>query len=53
MFFEEGRPIVALPGVSLEPGSRVKVKYVCIDTINAFLVVNINTKFCFLKWYVI
>lgn len=52
MFFEDGRPIVALPGVSLEPGSRGKVKYVYIDTINALLMVNINTEFCFLKCYV-
>jgi hypothetical protein len=52
MFFEDGRPIVALPGVSLEPGSRGKVKYVYIDTVNDLLMVNINTEFCFLKCYV-
>lgn len=52
LFFEEGRPIVAVRGVSLEPGPRGKAKYVCIDTINAFLMVKINTKFCFLKCYI-
>jgi len=51
--FEEGRPIVALPWVSLEPDLSGKAKYVCIDTINAFLMVDITTKFCFLKCYVI
>jgi len=29
MFFEDRRPIVALPGVSLEPGSREKSE-VCL-----------------------
>lgn len=51
-FLRRGRPIVALPGVSLEPDTKGKAKHVCIDTINAFLMVNINTKFCFLKCYV-
>jgi hypothetical protein len=32
---------------NLTPGG--KAKYMCIDTINTFLMVNINTKFCFLK----
>ena len=50
---EEGRPIVAFPGLSLEPDPSGKAKNVCIDTINAFLIVNINTKFCFLKCYII